>query len=173
MGNLAAPQSLIARWQELCRDPSLEDLPYKIELNTWGKVEMSPASVQHGWLQAALAAALAQHLPEGITLTECPIVTDIGVRVPDVAWASSAFMKQHHGISPLPCAPELCAEIISPSNVEAEISAKIHAYLAAGTHEVWLVAENGTVRFFDRSGEIRESRFGIAVRLPDLTKGYP
>ena len=45
MGNLASPQALIARWDELCRDPSLQDLPYKIEINAWGKVEMTPLTV--------------------------------------------------------------------------------------------------------------------------------
>jgi len=30
--------------EEALRDPSLHDLPYKIEINAWGKLEMSPAS---------------------------------------------------------------------------------------------------------------------------------
>jgi hypothetical protein len=38
MGNLATPEALVLRWQEVCRDASLQDLPYKIELNAWGKV---------------------------------------------------------------------------------------------------------------------------------------
>ena len=59
MGNLSTPEFLIARWDELCRDPSLEDLPYKIELNAWGKVEMTPpAGVAHARLQAEVAARL-------------------------------------------------------------------------------------------------------------------
>jgi hypothetical protein len=58
MGNLATPEFLIARWSELCRDPSLEDLPYKIELNAWGKIDMSPANNRHGRLQALLATEL-------------------------------------------------------------------------------------------------------------------
>ena len=44
MGNLATPETLLARWDEALHDPSLQDLPYKIEINAWGKVEMSPAS---------------------------------------------------------------------------------------------------------------------------------
>jgi Uma2 family endonuclease len=173
MGNLATPEALIARWEELCRDPSLQDLPYKIELNAWGKAEMSPASVHHAWLQAALAAEWKQQLRDGVALTECPVLTSIGVRVPDVAWASAHFMRQHRGLSPLPRAPELCAEIVSRSNVEAEITEKTRAYLAAGAEEVWLVAENGTIRFIDRSGEKAQSGFAVAVTLPDPTKGYP
>lgn len=174
MGNLATPEFLIARWDELCRDPSLEDLPYKIELNAWGKVEMSPpAGVGHARLQAAVAAQLTQQLPDGVTLTECPVLTGIGVRVPDVAWASTEFRKRHKASSPLPRAPEICVEIVSPSNVEAEITEKTRAYLAAGAEEVWLVAETGKVRFLDASGEKRQSRFAVALTLPDVTTDYP
>jgi len=174
MGNLATSEFLIARWDELCRDPSLEDLPYKIELNAWGKVEMSPPpGVGHARLQAAVAAQLTQQLPDGVALTECPVLTAIGVRVPDVAWASNRFRKQHKGSSPLPRAPEICVEVISPSNVEAEITEKTRAYLAAGAEEVWLVAETGAVRFIDRSGGIPQSRFPVVLSLPDVTTDYP
>src|SRR6185437_1351079 len=65
MGNLATPEVLLHRWEEMQRDPSLRDLPYKIELNAWGKVEMSPASVRHGQLQAALAAQFTRQLANG------------------------------------------------------------------------------------------------------------
>lgn len=173
MGNIATPEFLIARWNELCRDPSFENLPYKIELNAWGKVEMGPpAGVGHGRQQAVLAAQLMQQLPAGVVLIECPVLTSIGVRVPDVVWASDEFRKQHKRSSPLPCAPEICVEIFSPSNVEAEIVEKTRAYLAAGAEEVWVVAQNGTVRFIDASGEKRQSRFPVALSLPDVTHDY-
>jgi Uma2 family endonuclease len=173
MGYLATPEALLQRWDEMQRDPSLQDLPYKIELNAWGKVEMSPASVRHGQLQAALAAAFTRQLAHGMTVTECPILTDIGIRVPHLAWASSGFMHRHSGISPLPHAPEICVEVLSASNVAAEITEKTRAYLAAGAQEVWLVSEDGKIRFLDESGEKAQSAFPIAVTLPDLTKGYP
>ena len=32
------------QWQEVIAHPSLQDLPFKIELNEYGKIEMSPAS---------------------------------------------------------------------------------------------------------------------------------
>ena len=173
MGNIATPEFLIARWNELCRDPSLADLPYKIELNAWGKVEMSPpAGVGHGHQQTELALQLRQQLPGGVVITECPILTDIGVRVPDVAWASNGFRQQHKRSSPLPRAPESCVEIFSPSNVQAEITEKTRAYLAAGAEEVWVVAQDGTVRFINASGEKRQSRFPVALSLPDVTHDY-
>ena len=84
MGNIATPELLIARWNEMCRDPSLQGLPYKIELNAWGKVEMGPpAGVGHGRQQTEVAMQLQQQLKDGVVITECPVLTDIGVRVPD------------------------------------------------------------------------------------------
>ena len=173
MGNLATPEALLVRWDEVCRDPSLRDLPYKIELNAWGKVEMSPASVQHAWLQSEALSVLKQQIAGGLAMTECPILTSIGVRVPDVVWASADFMRRHSGLSPLPRAPEISVEVLSPSNVEAEITEKTRAYLAAGAQEVWRVAENGSVRFFDQSGERAQSAFEVTPNLPDPAKGYP
>jgi Uma2 family endonuclease len=169
MGNLATPEFLIARWGELCRDPSLEDLPYKIELNAWGKIEMSPASNRHSRLQGTLALELGRQL-EGIVLTECSILTRIGIRVPDVAWASRSFLQSFGEITPYTRAPEICAEIMSPSNVRAEIEEKTRAYLAAGAEEVWIVAEDGAIRFFTNAGEQPKSGFAVRVSLPPPIK---
>ena len=166
MGNLASPEALIARWHEVLEDPILRDLPYKIELNSWGKVEMSPASNRHGRLQMAIGGGLMRQLPDGVVISECSIFTRIGIRVPDVVWASAAFMSNFGEITPYLRAPEICVEIISPSNVQAEIDEKIGAYLAAGAREVWLVSEEGQIRYFDASGEQPKSSFPISITLP-------
>jgi Uma2 family endonuclease len=166
MGNLATPEFLIARWGELCRDPSLEDLPYKIELNAWGKVEMSPVSNRHSRLQGIIALALGTQLKDGGILPECSVLTRIGIRVPDVAWASSSFLAAYDEITPFMRAPEICVEVISPSNVEAEIEEKKRAYLSAGAEEVWLVSEEGSIRYFGPDGERPASAFPVTVSLP-------
>jgi Uma2 family endonuclease len=165
MGNVATPESLILRWNEVVRDPTLQDLPYKIELNAWGKIEMSPASNRHGRLQALVGSELMRQLG-GVAISECSILTRIGIRVPDVAWASHEFMRQYGEITPYVKAPEICVEIVSPSNVQAEIDEKLAAYLAAGAAEVWLVSEDGAIRRFDRSGELAASAFAVALTLP-------
>jgi Uma2 family endonuclease len=170
MGNLATPEALVLRWDEICRDPSLQDLPYKIELNAWGKIEMSPASNRHARLQGALAAELARQLPGGTILTECSLLTRIGIRVPDVAWASASFMASYGEITPYTRAPEICVEILSPSNLKAEIDQKTRAYIAAGAEEVWLVSEDGAIRYLDGNGQRAKSRFDIAVFLPPPIK---
>jgi Uma2 family endonuclease len=173
MGNLATPEFLIARWGELCRDPTLDDLPYKIELNAWGKIEMSPASNRHGRLQMAIGAEFMRQLPNGVAISECSVLTRIGIRVPDVVWASADFMAAYGEITPYLRAPEIWVEIISASNVQAEIDEKMGAYLAAGAVEVWLVSENGTIRYFDPSGEKPGSAFAVAMTLPRPLQGNP
>jgi len=170
MGNVATAEALAIRWAEILRDPSLRDLPYKIELNARGKIEMSPASNRHALLQAHLAAELARQLPGGRPLTECSVLTEIGVRVPDVAWASADFLAAHVDSTPFPIAPELCVEITSPSNSEEEIEEKIRAYLAAGASEVWVVSEDGIIEYHGRSGRQERSAFNVNITLPRPAK---
>ena len=38
-------------WADVMAHPQLQDLPFKIELNRWGRIEMSPASNEHGKVQ--------------------------------------------------------------------------------------------------------------------------
>jgi Uma2 family endonuclease len=114
MGNVTTREALALRWTEIINDRLLRDLPYKIELNAWGKIEMSPGSNRHGRLQGCVAVELTQQLPGGIMLTEASILTDIGVRVPDVAWGSAEFMTRYGESTPYPVAPEICVDIVSP-----------------------------------------------------------
>lgn len=45
-------------WQEVCTNPALQNLPYKMELNRQGQIIMSPASVRHVIFQARIIALL-------------------------------------------------------------------------------------------------------------------
>ena len=162
---LSAPE-LRERWQNLLADPLVVAIPFKVELNEKGAIEVTPANVRHATLQAFVTGALQRLLPHGVTLTECPVVTGTGVRVPDVAWASREFLARHGTPGSFPAAPELCVEVVSPSDSALEMRDKTAAYLAAGAHEVWLVAEDGTVEMFDSGGRIERSSFGVALAPP-------
>jgi hypothetical protein len=70
---------------DILADPHLQNLPFKIELNRWGRIEMSPASNRHGMVQVDVAAELRQRTG-GRVIVECSIRTSDGVRVADVAW---------------------------------------------------------------------------------------
>ena len=127
---------------------------------------MSPASNRHALLRAYLAAEFARQLAGGRPLTGCSVLTEIGVRVPDVAWASTEFLAAHADATPFPAAPELCVEIISPSNSEEEISEKIRAYLTAGAREVWIVDEDGSIAYHDVTGTRSKTAFIVSIALP-------
>ena len=98
-------------------------------------------------------------------MIECAITTDEGVRVPDVAWASAAFIARHGDSTPLPQAPEICVEVRSPSNTDEEMAMKTRAYLGAGAVEVWIVSEGGSLLVFDGGGVKPESRYAVRIAL--------
>jgi Uma2 family endonuclease len=166
MGLHTAYETLVLRWAELCNDTSLHDLPFKIELNSYGTMEMSPANTRHARYQAAIAHELAGQLPHGTAFTECGVATvDEGVRVPDVAWGSAEFVKRHGDATPLPQAPEICVEVLSPSNTKEEIEMKIRVFLAAGALEVWIVAVSGHIQVHSAEGPQAKSRYPVAITL--------
>lgn len=170
MGNLSSREALALRWAEISNDPTLRDLPYKIELNSFGKIEMSPANNRHARLQGEIAHELGRQLNDGGVLTECPISTELGVSVPDVAWASNAFLTRHGETTPFPQAPEICVEIRSPSNSKEELASKARVYLAAGALEVWIVSEDGDLSISDTSGPREASSYRVSLQLPPRVK---
>ncbi len=152
------------QWSDVLNDPSLRDLPYKIELDAQGRILMSPASNRHGIQQAQLVRLLASMLTEGEVATECSIGTHAGVKVADVVWISPGFLRQHGDTTPYPQAPELCVEFLSPSNTPTEMEDKIRLYLGYGAHEVWTVDEQGRISLFGPEGRRQVSA------LPGITR---
>ena len=144
-------------WSEAIENPLLRDLPFKIELNKFGKLLMSPASNNHGRIQSRLAAALLNQQPKGEVVSECSIQTSDGVKVADVAWLSAAFVAEFEFVTPYPKAPELCIEIVSPSNSKIEIQSKVDLYLAKGAQEVWVVYDLHKIQIFSYLGQIEKS----------------
>lgn len=151
-------------WSEVINNPLLKDLPFKIELNRFGKLLMSPASNNHGMLQGRLATALGRKEPDGEVITECSIHTSDGVKVADVAWASAAFIAEFGYTTPYPKAPELCVEIVSPSNSKLEISGKVELYLAKGAQEVWVVYDDKRMDIFTHTGQQETSQLSSGIR---------
>ena len=170
MVSLVSSESLILRWVEVLHDVSLRNLPYKIELNAWRKIELTPARARRARIQAYVTGELGRKLPQGVVFSGCPVLTEIGLRVPDVAWASQSFIQGHGSAEIFPNAPEICVEVISPSNTEMEFTEKTRAYLQASAHEVWIATEAGELHFFDTSGEKAASRFAVTLILPKLAK---
>lgn len=149
---------LAAKWQELMNNPFFRDVPYKVELNKFGQILMSPASNRHGILQNKVARGIENQIHSGVVIIECSILTSEGVKVADVAWASDEFFVEFGEITPYPKAPEICVEVVSPGNSKAGIQEKIRLYLEKGAQEFWIVDEYAKINFYTHTGKIRKSK---------------
>ena len=111
-------------WLEVCENKSLQNLPFKIELNEYGKITMSPVKVYHSAYQGKIAALLYLNTEGGEVLAECAIKTDKGTKVADVAWASDERFEHIKNEAECSVSPEICVEILSTGNTEKEINEK-------------------------------------------------
>lgn len=144
-------------WSQVLQDKSLADLPYKIELNEWGKIEMSPASNLHGILQSRIVYLMNEMMPDGEAFVECSVLTTKNVKVADVAWGSSAFFEANGFETPYKVAPEICVEVVSPGNSAEELMMKKGLYFEKGAREFWICGEDGRMKFFSQAGEMETS----------------
>jgi len=145
-------------WQEVCENSYLKNLPFKIELNRFGQVVMSPAKNQHSLYQGEIEYLLRTLNKAGKAYPECPIQTTDGVKVADVVWISPARYQQIKNEEICLVAPEICVEVKSASNTQAELQEKRNLYLTAGAQEVWFCDEHGEMRFFNRQVELNQSQ---------------
>ena len=153
-------------WAEICEDKRLQNLPFRIESDRWGNIVMSPpARSRHGEYQVEIGARLRDLLPSGRVATECPIQTSEGVKAADVVWVS----RERRASKPNdPCyliAPEICVEVMSPSNSMEQILERKRLYFEKGAAEFWLCDEQGGMAFFDAAGAIPKS--DLCPQFPD------
>ena len=151
-------------WEEVCADPNLEDLPYKIETNEWGQIVMSPTRLKHGGFQAEIAHLLKLQPGRGKVITEAAVKTSKGTKVADVAWFSPERWEQVKDEFDSSVAPEICVEILSPRNSKEEIEQKKRLYFEAGAQEVWICNEESAMLFFNRE---------TALEVSALAPGFP
>lgn len=145
-------------WAEVTNNPLLKDLPFKIEMNKWGQLLMSPASNNHGLRQSDIVIKINNKKQSGRIITECSIQTAEGVKVADVAWLSDEFIEKYGFKTPYNVAPEVCVEVISPSNSKLQMEQKINLYFDQGAKEVWLCNQEGEITYFSKDGEIEVSK---------------
>ena len=139
----------LARWSEILSDPELAKLPYRIETDQHGYLLMSPPpAFRHARRQFSIGSLLAKLLPQGLVLTECPVSTAGGVRAIDVAWLAPGRPEIAQEPLLLTRAPEICIEILSPSNSSSELGEKRALYFDAGASEVWICGPDGAFSFF-------------------------
>jgi len=143
-------------WQQVSEHPSLQNLPFKIELNERGQILMSPAKVAHSAYQGEIEYFLRSILKKGKTLPECAIWTRKGTKVADVAWVSQQRFSTIKHETECSIAPEICIEVCSDSNTNEEMEEKRQLYVEQGAKEVW-ICENGHINFYNAQQKIEKS----------------
>lgn len=161
------------KWEQLCDDAALENIPYRVELSRHGQLIMSPHRSYHSVYQSRIIRWLNQLLPAGEAMPECPIKSEIGIAVADVAWASPEKVKRNFDLPSWAESPEIVVEVLSPSNSGDEIRNKRKAVFAEGALEFWVCDQNGKIQFFGRRSKLAKSRlcpefpFSVANVLPE------
>lgn len=156
------------QWNEIVATPAFEGLPYKVETNRQGQIVLSPHSNAHSDLQAALFQLLLEHAPKGHVSVEYALATPGGVKVPDVVWMSPSRRKAMQDTGdPSTKAPEICVEVMSTSNTNAEMQEKRALYQEIGAEEVWVAAPDGTLCFF---ADTEQSRSALVPTFPQTVE---
>jgi Uma2 family endonuclease len=146
-------------WEEICQDKVLAKLPYRIESDRWGNIVMSPPPrSRHAEYQTEIALVLREKMKSGRSIAECPIQTTEGVKAVDVAWVSTERRASRQNDPVYLIAPEICVEVVSPSNSEGEIDERKRLFFEKGAVEFWICGMSGVVSFFDPAGQISVSK---------------
>ncbi|PZV27536.1 MAG: hypothetical protein DCF12_03800 [Snowella sp.] len=145
------------KWEEVCNNQQLQNLPFKIELNKWGQIVMSPVKVKHSFYQGRIQRLLESLLQTGEVMPECAINTSDGVKVADVVWCSDQRFDQIQDEVSASIAPEICIEVKSIGNTLEEMEFKKKLYFEAQAMEVWICNEQGDITFYDEQNELTQS----------------
>ena len=145
------------KWEEVCEDQQLQNLPFKIELNKWGQIVMSPVKIKHSFYQGRIQRLLESLLPTGEVMPECAINTSDGVKVADVVWCSDERFDQIQDEVSASIAPEICIEVKSIGNTLEEMEFKKKLYFEAQAMEVWICNEQGEITFYNQQNELTQS----------------
>jgi Uma2 family endonuclease len=138
-------------WGEVLADPWLADHPFRIESNAFGQIVMTPpAGGSHATRQSEIAFQL-RSLLGGRALCECPVSTLDGVKAVDVGWYSEQRFQTVRGQLAFEVAPEICVEVLSPRNSEAEMRTKRELYFEAGADECWICNLSGQMSFYHQA----------------------
>lgn len=128
------------------------------ETNGKGQIVVNPpVGLVHAKRSERIAREIRRALADWQVWTEVGLHTADGVKAPDLLAASPSFQEHVDARGFLLAAPDLCVEVMSPSNSWEEMRQKALLYLAAGATEAWVCDEGGALHFFAGNGEVAES----------------
>ncbi|HVL15071.1 MAG TPA: Uma2 family endonuclease [Gemmata sp.] len=148
---------------ELVRDDLENDDHY--EIIDGQRVELPPMSAESSVLAARLARVLSNHSIERDLgeahpeiLFKLPLQLDRNRR-PDIAFVPYSRWPRSRPIPPTNAwavLPDLCVEVVSPTDHAEEIETKIKEYFEAGVRLVWVVyPRQEQVYVYDSPGQVR------------------
>ncbi len=165
---MTAAENLMAEtWERICTTPGFSHPGFTCDILPNGQVIMSPTFNYHGWFQARLAILLSQLAPSGQPFVELAVLTTDGLFEVDVAWTQAHVgIRAQKYASP---APEICIEVESEGNTDAEFQRKRTALFGSGCKEMWIVTKDGRVSFYSSEGRMTSSR--IVPTFPNEIEG--
>lgn len=147
----------------------------KMELVRGEVVTMSPVGGEHGGIAAEIASKLRRFCREhglgdsgvevGYRLRRSPD----HVLAPDVSFTTASRLPGgRFPPSFVDGPPTLAVEVISPSDRDVDIAAKVEDYLAAGAERVWVVRpEQQTITVHRPGGDAHTYRSGATLTSDD------
>jgi Uma2 family endonuclease len=158
----------LAVWEKLLADEFLAELPNRIETDELGQIILAPVNTpEHGAAQANIGILLKTLIPDAGGIIACPISTSGGVKITDIASISRERREPQRGKGCLTDAPEICVEVLSPSNSKREMRRKKRLYFEAGAEEVWFREQDGRMTFY------RKDAPDVAVESSALCPAFP
>ncbi len=132
----------------------------------------------HGGVGARLIGELWGHVKTnhlgGIYGADTTFMIGENQRLPDIAFVATSRIPwegEPEGIWPI--APDLAIEIVSPTDLYLKLVSKVHDYLAAGVHQVWLVSvEHRTVTVYASRTDARIFQETDEIAGGDLIPGF-
>ena len=154
----------------------LPDDGLRYELDEGELITMAPASEGHGGLAAEILGVLRnfvrQHSLGRVFTPDTGFrLADDTLRSPDVAFVRQERLTGRWAF--FQGAPDLAVEVFSPSDSVAQLMRKVHQYLKAGCHTVWVVyPEAKQVHVLEASGRDRILEADDQLEAPELLPGF-
>ena len=143
-------------------------------------VTMPPPGFLHGVVQGNVFFALKTHARatnQGRVTVESGVITERDldtVRGPDVAFWSFERLPADQVPEVYPnVAPDLCVEVLSPSNSEERMTRKVREYFASGVRLVWVIdPDERTVTVYRAPGDGRVMWEDATITGEDVLPGF-
>ena len=123
-------------------------------------IPSGPGRLRHNRIRDHIAFRLRQFLEtnrlgEVMTETEFQLPSET-ILIPDVAFVTAERLKEIDPDEPLPVPPALVIEVVSPSDLAADLVRDVDLFLRAGVSAVWVIYSNvRQAHIFEPNGSLR------------------